>query len=208
MARRPAVFLLDEPLSGLDAPLRAELRDELIDPLRATGAAILFVTHDQAEALALGDRVAVLDRGRLVQIGTPRDVYDRPASRAVAEFVGNPPMNFLADSQVLNGVPAEGELGVRPEHLAIALEGAPRDPAFQWMPQSFEVARVEFLGGDATVTVVVPPFAVRVKATVSTSIRRGMSVALGIDWARVSRFDPTTGRALPPARVAPDGTPG
>ncbi len=96
---------------------------------------------------------------------------------------------------------------MRPEHLAIAHHDEPRDPAFHWFPQSFEVSRVEFLGSDATVTVAVPPFALRVKADGSTPARPGMAVTLGIDWARVSRFDPTTGHALSPAPQLPTGDP-
>ena len=92
---RPSLFLLDEPFSGLDAPLRASTRSELADLKRELGATMVLVTHDQAEALALGDRVAVLDRGRVVQVGRPLDLYDRPASRFVARFLGQPPMNLL-----------------------------------------------------------------------------------------------------------------
>ena len=92
---RPKLFLFDEPFSGLDAPLRASTRAELADLKRKLGATMVLVTHDQAEALALGDRVAVLDQGRVVQVGRPLDLYDRPGSRFVARFLGQPPMNLL-----------------------------------------------------------------------------------------------------------------
>jgi multiple sugar transport system ATP-binding protein len=95
MARRPALLLLDEPFSGLDAPLRSALRDDVIGLHRRSGTTTILVTHDQAEALAMGDRVAVVDRGRLVQLAHPLEVYDRPASRFVARFIGSPPMNIL-----------------------------------------------------------------------------------------------------------------
>ena len=95
MVLRPRLFLLDEPFSGLDPPLRASTRAELAELRRKLGATMILVTHDQAEALALGDRVAVIDRGRVVQVGPPLDLYDRPASRFVARFVGQPPMNLL-----------------------------------------------------------------------------------------------------------------
>lgn len=95
IVRQPRVFLLDEPFSSLDAPLRASMRADLIDLHRRVGTTTILVTHDQAEAMALGDRIAVMDRGRIIQSGTPTDVYDRPATRFVAEFVGHPPINVL-----------------------------------------------------------------------------------------------------------------
>ena len=95
IARRPRVFLLDEPFSGLDAPLRASIRADLIDLHRRLGSSMVLVTHDQAEAMALGDRLAVMDRGRIIQTGTPRDLYDFPATRFVAGFIGSPSMNII-----------------------------------------------------------------------------------------------------------------
>jgi multiple sugar transport system ATP-binding protein len=132
LVRQPRVFLFDEPLSNLDARLRAELRGEIARLHALAGATSLYVTHDQIEAMALGDRIAVLRAGRIEQLGTPREVYDRPATRFVAEFVGTPPMSFLparreGDRLVAGpiSVPASGadpdrlELGVRPEHLHV-----------------------------------------------------------------------------------------
>ena len=95
IVREPSVFLLDEPFSSLDAPLRASLRSELLELHRTVGSTMIHVTHDQGEALAIGERVAVMDRGRIVQVGSPLDVYDRPAHRFVAQFVGDPPMSLL-----------------------------------------------------------------------------------------------------------------
>ncbi len=120
MLRNPSVFLLDEPLSSLDAPLRAELRRELAALHRSLGATMVYVTHDQSEALSLGQRMVVLAGGRVQQIDTPAHVFQRPANRFVAGFVGWPPMNFLtADSfDDVARVPAgQGalEYGVRPE---------------------------------------------------------------------------------------------
>jgi ABC-type sugar transport system ATPase subunit len=94
MVRRPGAMLLDEPLSDLDAPLRTEMRRELKQLHRECGWTCLFVTHDQAEALTLGDRLAVMHQGEIVQVGTPEDIYRRPRSRFVASFVGSPPMSF------------------------------------------------------------------------------------------------------------------
>jgi multiple sugar transport system ATP-binding protein len=130
LARQSRVVLLDEPMSGLDAKLRVELRVEIVALLRRLGSTALFVTHDQAEAMAVGDRVAVLNAGRLAQLGTPDEVYDRPATRFVATFVGSPPMNVL-DGTLTGGVlsgpgfavaatPGAAAVGVRPEGLAVA----------------------------------------------------------------------------------------
>ncbi|WP_018638569.1 ABC transporter ATP-binding protein [Parafrankia elaeagni] len=129
IATRARVVLLDEPMSGLDAKLRVELRVEIVDLLRRLGTTAVFVTHDQAEAMAVGDRVAVMNHGAIEQIGTPDAIYDLPATRFVATFVGSPPMN------VFEGVWSDGRLrgpgfaapapatatavGVRPEHLRL-----------------------------------------------------------------------------------------
>ena len=118
LAGEPDVLLLDEPLSNLDARLRTEARAEIRRVQEATGVTTLYVTHDQDEALALGHRVAVLDRGRLQQVGTPDEVYDRPANRFVASFVGEPPMNLVDPGAV--GMSGEGVVaGFRPEHVRL-----------------------------------------------------------------------------------------
>jgi multiple sugar transport system ATP-binding protein len=116
IVREPAVFLLDEPLSNLDAKLRASAREELEQFQKRVGTTTIYVTHDQVEAMAMGDRVVVMDRGRVRQIGTPAEVYDEPADTFVATFLGSPPMNL---------VPSGGTItGFRPEHFlpARALE--------------------------------------------------------------------------------------
>ena len=107
IVRQPAVFLFDEPLSNLDARRRTEMRRELADLHRRLEATIVYVTHDQVEAMTLGDRIVVMNEGRIQQIGTPLELYDRPANRFVAGFLGTPSMNFW-----------EGELSVTPEHVS------------------------------------------------------------------------------------------
>src|SRR5215813_4088430 len=109
LVREPAVFLLDEPLSNLDAQLRASARDELQQFQRRIGTTTIYVTHDQVEAMGLGDRIVVMKAGRVRQIGTPPDVYDEPADTFVAGFLGSPPMNLVEAGDVL--------LGLRPEHF-------------------------------------------------------------------------------------------
>jgi multiple sugar transport system ATP-binding protein len=95
VVRNPSVLLLDEPFSSLDLPLRTALRDDVIDIHRKFGSTLVHVTHDQSEALSMGQRIAVLDQGRLMQVGPPREIYDRPAHRFVAGLVGTPSMNIL-----------------------------------------------------------------------------------------------------------------
>ena len=120
LARDPEVFLLDEPLSNLDAQLRTKTRAELKALHADLGRTMVYVTHDQAEALTLGNRIAVLERGVVAQVGTPDEIYQRPADRFVASFVGSPSINFLPSEAVATfGLAADGEVGVRPEHVRL-----------------------------------------------------------------------------------------
>ena len=129
IVRRPRLFLLDEPLSNLDPQTRVELRLEIGRLHKETGITMIYVTHDHEEALTLGDRVAVLCAGRLQQIASPREIYDRPANRFVAGFVGSPPMNFLRGRLVVAGARVEfHEAGPSPsgtgEAISVCLPGA------------------------------------------------------------------------------------
>ena len=125
LVRRPDAYLLDEPLSNLDAGTRVQMRTELRRLHREVGATMVHVTHDQVEAMTLGDRVAVMDRGRVRQIGPPEEVYREPRDRFVASFLGTPAMNFLdaEAARVHVPVPAGVTLGVRPEHVRLGSEG-------------------------------------------------------------------------------------
>ncbi len=145
IVREPAAFLFDEPLSNLDAKLRVHTRAELIRLHRRLGTTMVYVTHDQTEALTMGQRVAILDAGRLQQVGPPLEVYDRPANLMVAGFIGSPPMNTCAgvietdhDNATFRGggltVPLPGApdareaiLGIRPEHVSVTTGSAPPD---------------------------------------------------------------------------------
>src|SRR5262249_333634 len=109
LVREPTVFLLDEPLSNLDAKLRASARSELKQFQHTVRTTTIYVTHDQAEAMGMGDRIAVIDHGKLRQIGTPAEIYDDPADEFVASFLGTPPMNLIQRDG--------GSLGFRPEHF-------------------------------------------------------------------------------------------
>ncbi|HXG17302.1 MAG TPA: ABC transporter ATP-binding protein [Calidithermus sp.] len=139
LVREPAVFLLDEPLSNLDAKLRASARDELQQFQRRIGTTTIYVTHDQVEAMGLGDRIAVMQGGRVRQIGTPQEVYDEPADTFVAGFLGSPPMNLVDAGDVL--------VGFRPEHL-LPREAHEGGPLVGW---PLRVTRVEYLGADRLV---------------------------------------------------------
>lgn len=136
IVREPAVFLLDEPLSNLDAKLRLSAREELERFHRRVGTTTIYVTHDQVEAMAMGDRIMVLNKGVVRQLGTPREVYDDPADTFVATFLGSPPMNLIENEDVI--------CGFRPEHFRIAEDV--KDSAkinFQ-----FRVENVEYLGAE------------------------------------------------------------
>jgi len=137
LVREPSVFLLDEPLSNLDAQLRASARDELQQFQRRIGITTIYVTHDQVEAMGLGDRIAVMKAGAVRQIGTPQEIYDEPADTFVAGFVGSPPMNLVRNQKYI--------LGFRPEdfHPKGIQNGSARLATFK-----LNVTRLEYLGAD------------------------------------------------------------
>ncbi len=122
LVRRPAIYLMDEPLSSLDAKLRAELRLELKRIQAELGSTLLYVTHDQIEAMTMADRIGILDRGRLVQVGSPREIYEDPASIYVATRLGSPRINLIPSEALARPLKAGGAhtLGVRTEHLKIS----------------------------------------------------------------------------------------
>ncbi len=140
MVRRPKGFLFDEPLSNLDAALRAHMRAEIRLLRQRMGTTSIYVTHDQVEAMTLGDRIVVMNAGRVVQVGAPLDVYEHPNSRFVGAFLGSPPMNFLSGRMEDGSVRVAGTriaaavqlgegsplfLGIRPEHIALHTDEAP-----------------------------------------------------------------------------------
>jgi multiple sugar transport system ATP-binding protein len=135
IVREPAVFLLDEPLSNLDAKLRASAREELERFHRRVGTTTIYVTHDQVEAMAMGDRVLVLNKGVVHQLGTPTEVYDNPADTFVATFLGSPPMNLAELGEII--------VGFRPEHFRPASTVAGDAVAFR-----FKTENIEYLGAE------------------------------------------------------------
>ena len=145
MVRDPKVFLLDEPLSNLDAALRAQMRIELSDLHAKLGATMIYVTHDQVEAMTMADKIVVLNGGRIEQVGSPMELYNAPVSAFVAGFIGSPKMN-LYSGETAAGLGC-ATYGIRPEHLALTAD-APR-----W---TGTVRHVERLGADTVIYLVVP----------------------------------------------------
>jgi ABC-type sugar transport system ATPase subunit len=185
LVREPRVFLMDEPLSNLDAQLRAQARGEIKRLQRDVGTTTVYVTHDQVEAMTLGDRIAVMNGGRLEQVGTPDELYERPANVFVGGFIGSPAMSFLPRDGVL--------LGVRPEHVR-----AWRDDAGLVGPLEGRVAYVEALGRETFVGVDLEDGARLVAAVEGWArVRPGETLRLGLVADGLRRFDPETGSALP-----------
>lgn len=137
LAKEPGVLLLDEPLSNLDAKLRSSARDELQRFQRRLGITTIFVTHDQIEALGMGDRIVVMSGGKIVQVGTPKEVYHESANVFVAQFLGSPGMNILEMDDFL--------VGFRPEQFVLRTG---KDHSDNQRVLSFSVTRVEYLGAD------------------------------------------------------------
>ena len=201
IVRKPALFLLDEPLSNLDAKLRIETHVELKRLQRALNVTAVYVTHDQEEALSLSDRLAVFMDGRIVQVGTPEEVFSRPATVDVAGFLGNPPMNLLP-ARLDNGVAhVEGSrmeisslrsmgtrevtLGIRPSGVRLAGEGLPAT-----------VTMCEALGEDLFADLMVGERLVRAKLNGHARPAERSTVKIALDAGALHVYDRQTGRRL------------
>jgi multiple sugar transport system ATP-binding protein len=205
LVRKPKVFLLDEPLSNLDAALRADVRLEIAKLHRQIGGTMIYVTHDQVEAMTLADRIVVMNGGRIAQVGTPRELYETPANAFVGTFIGSPRMALIAAEREGNrfGVPGSGAivlpgapaghgpvtLGIRPDGLALADGG-------EGLTAEFEYA--EYLGNDAYAYARLGNGTrVSLRADPRGLVHRpGDSVVLRPDPAAVHYFDVTTGERL------------
>ena len=188
LVREPSVFLLDEPLSNLDAKLRATARDDLKQFQDRVGTTTIYVTHDQVEAMGLGDRIAVMSEGKIRQVGTPHEVYHDPADAFVATFLGSPPMNVVERDGVL--------VGFRPESL---LPKGVVDPDADAVTVPFDVHRVENLGSERHVIGTVRGLGQDTRvismlpSTVSVDVPAGETSEFVIRGADLRFFDKATG---------------
>jgi len=195
LVRDPTVFLLDEPLSNLDAKLRASAREELTLFHERVGTTTIYVTHDQVEAMGMGDRIVVLHEGVVRQIGTPAEVYDEPADTFVATFLGSPPMNLLEDD--------EGVVGFRPESLLPAAADADA------LPVALRLTLVEYLGSERIVHGVVEggrfggkKVISRMAAGASVDLAEGTVRGFAVARSAVKHFERGTGRRIAAREIA------
>jgi multiple sugar transport system ATP-binding protein len=213
IVREPKAFLMDEPLGALDTEFREYMAEELRALHDRMGATTVYVTHDQLEAMQMGDKIVVMNKGHVEQWGTPQDIYDRPASMFVADFIGSPPMNFLRFEAafapgaervrlagtdipvppVRAGVAGRAlALGVRPEHVQLTDDGAYRA----------RVLATEYLGTTQMVTLDTRNGAIKARVPASVAVREGETVGLAFRTPALSLFDAGTGRALELDRAA------
>lgn len=206
IVREPKAFFMDEPLGALDAEFRERMAEELRALHDRMGATTVYVTHDQLEAMQMGDKIVVMNHGVVEQFGVPQDLYDWPATMFVARFLGSPPMNLLRfDGIVVAGaasvrlgdhavaVPVQREgaqgalaLGVRPEHVHL-------DDA---APYRARVIAAEYLGTTQIITLQTPNGEVKARATSELVVRTGETVGLRFDARSLTLFEATSGRAL------------
>ena len=190
LVREPNLFLLDEPLSNLDAKLRHTARHELKKLHHRIGITTIYVTHDQVEAMGLGERVAVMNHGKIEQIGTPSDIYREPANTFVAKFMGSPAMNLVKRGDEL--------LGFHPENFLPVGQFEPHAGAARF---SFDVSGVEDLGSDILLYGSLPEAAgeeviAKLPARLAGSIEVGREHDFFVQPALVKRFDPSSGKRL------------
>jgi ABC-type sugar transport system ATPase subunit len=210
IVREPRLFLFDEPLSNLDAKLRGQMRTELKKLRARVATTTVYVTHDQTEAMTLADRIVVLNAGLVEQIGSPEEVYERPASTFVAAFMGSPPMNLLPARLTDNGTElmlADGTLvplpqqppvacrdlwcGIRPEDLIVV----PPEASGPGLLRGHALA-VEPLGPDTLVTVAAANQDVLARVPVRRVRAAGEAVTLALESAKLHLFDRQSGRRL------------
>ena len=216
IVRDPAVFLLDEPLSNLDAHLRVQMRAEILKVHRAVTATAVYVTHDQVEALTMGDRIAVMNEGRIHQVGTPSELYDAPVDRFVASFIGTPAMGFItcrvqrsgdgvelatgsarfrlppSQAQALTSTGADRVVvGIRAEHLTLLPEARQDDSAVRGT-----VDAVEMLGAEQYVHMSTDGGSLTARLPRSQQVKVDEALALGPNPHHLHLFDLETGAAL------------
>jgi multiple sugar transport system ATP-binding protein len=193
LVREPSVFLLDEPLSNLDAKLRTSARNELKEFQRDIGTTTIYVTHDQVEAMGLGDRIAVLEHGKLKQVGTPTEIYEDPADTFVAAFLGAPPMNLLTRGDRIEGFRPENFL-----HRDLQQKGI--EPA----RYAFKVQRIEYLGNERILYGFIDgqhdgtEYTARLSSHIPEPVfREGETYPFTVHPKDLRYFDKSSGRRLP-----------
>jgi ABC-type sugar transport system ATPase subunit len=189
IVREPDAFLMDEPLSNLDAALRVQTRAEILKLQKRLGTTTIYVTHDQVEAMTMGDRIAVMSKGVLQQIGSPEELYTRPANTFVAKFIGSPAMNLVPSAAI--GVGGTGQLaGFRPEHVQL---GNGRAGAAQYQAQ---VEVVEYLGDEQLAHVRLGEHDVVVKLPVEPRLQAGAQETFSVPLQKVMLFDESSTHAV------------
>jgi multiple sugar transport system ATP-binding protein len=180
IVREPKLFLFDEPLSNLDAELRVSMRAEIRDLHTRLGATMIYVTHDQVEAMTMADKIVVLRAGRIEQVGTPLELYNHPCNQFVAGFIGSPRMNFVPAAQVPHAAPGTHTVGIRPEHAQLADDG----------PLQMVISQVEQLGSTSILHGnVVPDAPFELILSGQTKLRRGDTVKLNAPAEHLHFFD-------------------
>jgi ABC-type sugar transport system ATPase subunit len=200
IVRHPRIFLLDEPLSNLDAKLRLETRLELHQLQRELGVTTVYVTHDQEEAMTLADRIAVFMEGEIVQVGTPRDIFGEPSTMEVAGFIGTPPMNLIPAQWTENTIAIQGSthqapmfssqskditVGIRPNDFRLTLHGI-----------SARVLHIEDLGDNTIINFEANTLRLKLKMEGLTNLREGEEVHLSFDPKSAHLFDRQNGKRL------------
>jgi multiple sugar transport system ATP-binding protein len=189
IVREPAAFLMDEPLSNLDAALRVQTRAEILKLQKRLDTTTIYVTHDQIEAMTMGDRIAVMRTGVLQQIGTPQELYTKPANTFVATFIGSPAMNLLPADAI--GIGNEGQLaGFRPEHVLVGNGNA----AAAHYEAHVEV--VEYLGNEQLAHLRLRDTAVVAKLPLDAALQAGRDQTFSVPLDKILLFDSATERTL------------
>jgi multiple sugar transport system ATP-binding protein len=192
IVREPAAFLMDEPLSNLDAALRVQTRAEILKLQNRLGTTTIYVTHDQVEAMTMGDRIAVMNLGVLQQIGPPKELYTSPANTFVATFIGSPAMNLLP-SGVLVGIGGVGRLvGFRPEDVELANGRARADCA----EYEATVEVIQYLGDEQLVYLKLHDSEIVAKLSIDAVLQAGLRRKFAVPFRKLHFFDAESGAAL------------
>jgi ABC-type sugar transport system ATPase subunit len=194
IVREPAAFLMDEPLSNLDASLRVQTRAEIMKLQNRLGTTTIYVTHDQIEAMTMGDRIAVMNLGVLQQIGTPRELYTSPANTFVATFIGSPAMNLIPSGVLGVGIGGADRLvGFRPEHVQLG-DGKPDSAHWQ---ATVEV--VQYLGDEQLAYLRLGEAEIVAKLPLEAQLEAGREEEFAVPFQNLLLFDAETGNAAGPA---------